>query len=312
MDSYVVRYGVMRYRGTLESFPSSEPALSHGDLIVIETPRGHELATVLCPFSGDNAACDRLANAKGVLRFVRRALPEDVVDMTELTQLKQDDYKRCFKIVTRMKIKLTLALVERILGQERIIVYYVADGRIDFRELVRALAAEFQTKIEMKQIGPRDETRLLADVGDCGREICCRYFLATMPPVSMKLVKLQKSTLDPTKVTGRCGKLKCCLRFEHEYYRELYSQAPPIGRRVKLGQEYGRVVAQELIARRVVVEFEDGRRASVGIDEFDPSFSAGENNEFFDDAQERSNESKPHREGRQNDHEVKKPRRDKR
>ena len=271
MDSIYVRYGVMRYRGALDAFDAKGERFVRGDRLVICTPRGHELATALCQLT-DETIADFSHSQKGSLSFVRRATRADLELAKKLDAMCESDFKRCRKIVVRMKIKLTLARVERILGQERMIVYYVADGRVDFRELVRALAAEFQTRIEMKQIGARDETRLLADVGDCGREICCRSFLTSMPPVSMKLVKLQKSTLDPTKVTGRCGKLKCCLRFEHDYYKELYQRSPAIGRRVRLGQESGRVVAQELIARRVVVEFEDGRRASVGLDELDPSY----------------------------------------
>ena len=110
--------------------------------------------------------------------------------------------------------------VEHIFGGERIIIYYLAENRVDFRELVKALAGEFQTRIEMRQIGVRDEAKLLADYGDCGCPVCCNTHLVQMPPVSMRMAKLQKATLDPTKISGRCGRLKCCLRYEYETYEQ--------------------------------------------------------------------------------------------
>ncbi len=122
--------------------------------------------------------------------------------------------------------------VEHLFGGERIVVYYLAEGRVDFRELVKMLAGEFQTRIEMRQIGVRDEAKLLADYGDCGKPVCCNTHLVEMPPVSMKMAKLQKATLDPTKISGRCGRLKCCLRYEYDTYEQLQKELPPIGSRV--------------------------------------------------------------------------------
>jgi cell fate regulator YaaT (PSP1 superfamily) len=113
-----------------------------------------------------------------------------------------------------------LVEVEHLFGGERIVIYYLADNRVDFRELVRVLAGEFQTRIEMRQIGVRDEAKLLADFGDCGCPVCCNTHLVQMPPVSMRMAKLQKATLDPTKISGRCGRLKCCLRYEYDNYEE--------------------------------------------------------------------------------------------
>jgi cell fate regulator YaaT (PSP1 superfamily) len=115
---------------------------------------------------------------------------------------------------------MNLVDLERIFGGERVVVYYLSENRVDFRELVRLLAAEFQTRIEMRQIGVRDEARLLADYGDCGKPTCCNSHLAQIPPVSMRMAKMQKATLDPTKISGRCGRLKCCLRYEFELYEQ--------------------------------------------------------------------------------------------
>jgi len=156
---------------------------------------------------------------------------------------------------------------EHLFGGERIIFYFLAEKRVDFRELVKDLAREYRTRIEMRQIGVRDEAKLLADYGDCGKPVCCNTHMAVMPPVSMRMAKLQKSTLDPTKISGRCGRLKCCLRFEQDVYEEYQREMPAVGSRVVTSKGVGRVLAQEILARKVLLEFEDGRRVAVAADE---------------------------------------------
>jgi len=125
------------------------------------------------------------------------------------------------------------------------------------------LANEFQTRIEMRQIGVRDEAKLLADYGDCGKPVCCNTHLSEMPPVSMKMAKLQKATLDPTKISGRCGRLKCCLRYEYDTYEDLQKEMPPIGADVLTRDGRVRVLAQEILAGQLLVETEDRRRVLI-------------------------------------------------
>src|SRR5208283_3812814 len=141
------------------------------------------------------------------------------------------------------------------------------ENRVDFRELVRHLAAEFQTRVEMRQIGVRDEAKILADFGDCGKPVCCNSHMAVMPPVSMRMAKLQKSTLDPSKISGRCGRLKCCLRFEQDVYEEFQTALPEVGSRILTGKGKGKVLGQEILARKLLVEFEDGRRILIAAEE---------------------------------------------
>ena len=268
MKKFVVRYGAMRYLGIVEVSEKAAVGFIHGTPVVIKTPRGQEAATVLTETDGEKIA--KIPNLVGdPLTFIRRTTREDEERIAAIKAEEKNNFNRCLKIVERMRVELTLVRVEQIFGRERVVVYYVADGRVDFRERVRALAAEFQTRIEMKQIGVRDETKLLADVGDCGREVCCNTFLATMPPVSMKMAKLQKATLDPTKVSGRCGRLKCCLRYEFDAYYELQEASPAIGQTVWTPLGRGRVFAQELFAKRVVVDLEDGGRQSFDVEEID-------------------------------------------
>ncbi len=157
--------------------------------------------------------------------------------------------------------------VEAIFGGERMVFYYVSEKRVDFRELVKDLARAMQTRIEMRQIGVRDEAKLLADYGDCGKPVCCNTHLSRMPPVSMRMAKVQKTTLDPSKISGRCGRLKCCLRYEFDTYQALERELPPVGSRVATARGQGRVLALEILAGKLVVELEDHRRVVVGRDE---------------------------------------------
>ncbi len=264
MKKFVVRYGAMRALSVVECADKDAEGLFHGVVALVKTPRGLEAGTILREI--DDKTLKTIPNLSSeTLTFVRRTTPRDDARILEIKKNETNDFNRCLKIVERMRINLTLVRVEQLFGHERVVVYYVADGRVDFRELVRALAAEFQTRIEMKQIGVRDETKLLADVGDCGREVCCNTYLATMPPVSMKMAKLQKATLDPTKVSGRCGRLKCCLRYEFDMYNELQESSPAIGKVVWTPMGRGRVFAQELFAERVVVDLDDGGRQSFAV-----------------------------------------------
>jgi cell fate regulator YaaT (PSP1 superfamily) len=156
--------------------------------------------------------------------------------------------------------------VERLLGDERIVFYFLAEKRVDFRVLVRQLAAELHSRIEMRQIGVRDEAKLLADYGDCGKPVCCNTHLSKMPPVSMRMAKLQKATLDPSKISGRCGRLKCCLRYEFDTYEDLQRQMPTIGSRVVTADGAATVLGQEILAQQLLVQTEDNRRILIGVD----------------------------------------------
>ena len=157
-------------------------------------------------------------------------------------------------------MEMKLVDIEQLFGGERVIVYYLADERVDFRQLVKILAGDFQTRIEMKQIGVRDEARLLADYGDCGKPVCCNTHLTTMPPVSMRMAKLQKATLDPTKISGRCGRLKCCLRYEFENYDAIQKSLPKVGAQIVTRDGKAKVISQQLLAEQLLVETEDHRR----------------------------------------------------
>jgi cell fate regulator YaaT (PSP1 superfamily) len=262
MPRYVVRYGSTRSLGVFS--PRGQDRYLRGERVVARTQRGLEAGDVLCEASDDQAA--RLSGAPGG-QILRPMSAEDSNELSHIHGKERAEFEVCVRHVQRLGLKMTLLDVEHLFGGERVVVYYLADERIDFRELVKALASEFQTRIEMRQVGVRDEAKLLADYGDCGQPVCCNTFLSEMPPVSMKMAKVQKATLDPTKISGRCGRLKCCLRYEYDTYEDLQRDLPPIGSDIVTKNGKARVLGQEILAQQLLVQMEDNRRVLVDVAE---------------------------------------------
>jgi cell fate regulator YaaT (PSP1 superfamily) len=259
--NWIVRHGAMRFLG---EFDPADETYARGQEVVVRTERGLELGEVLCPATP--RAVELLAEpTRG--RILRTLTPEDRAGRDRLQAQEEKELETCSKFVAQRKLQMELVDVEHLFGGERIIFYFLAEKRVDFRELVKDLARTYQTRIEMRQIGVRDEAKLLADYGDCGKPVCCNTHMSVMPPVSMRMAKLQKSTLDPSKISGRCGRLKCCLRFEQDVYEEFQKELPPVGARVLTQKGQGKVLAQEVLARKLLVEFEDGRRLPVAVTE---------------------------------------------
>jgi cell fate regulator YaaT (PSP1 superfamily) len=259
---YLVRHGAMRFLG--EFTPAAAVSTCRGDTVVVRTERGTEAGEVLCP-STPQAVAAIPEPTRGEL--LRVATADDHAKLRQLRESREKDYASGTRLINHHKLPMQLVDVERLFGGERIIFYFLSENRVDFRELVKSMAREFHTRIELRQIGVRDEAKLLADYGDCGKPVCCNTHMVVMPPVSMRMAKLQKSTLDPSKISGRCGRLKCCLRFEQDVYEEFQRELPPVGSRVVTGKGQGRVLHHDILARRVLIEFEDGRRLPVSVDE---------------------------------------------
>jgi cell fate regulator YaaT (PSP1 superfamily) len=188
------------------------PTLRPGDPVIVQTAEGKALGTVTravpalaarkCPPEGDAA------------RVIRRATRDDVVTRLKHQQREKEAHQICQMKIRERGLAMKLARVEQLFDGSRLIFYYTAEGRVDFRELVRDLAAHFRTRIEMRQIGVRDEARMLGGYGSCGRPLCCTTFLQTFEPISIKMAKQQQLSLNPSKLSGMCGRLKCCLRYE--------------------------------------------------------------------------------------------------
>jgi cell fate regulator YaaT (PSP1 superfamily) len=261
-NTYVVRNGHMRLIGEYTGMPGQDHP--RGQRVLVRSDRGTEMGEVLCPATERTSLF--LENpTRG--EIIRVASSSDVEADARLADVRTTGFAACREFIAKRRLQMDLVDVEVILGRERIIFYYLSEKRVDFRDLVKDLARALQTRIEMRQIGVRDEAKLLADYGDCGKPVCCNTHLSRMPPVSMRMAKLQKTTLDPSKISGRCGRLKCCLRYEFDTYQSLERALPPVGACVVTRRGQGRVIALEILAQKVVVEFEDRRRNVIGPDE---------------------------------------------
>ncbi len=276
-STVVVRYGAMGYIAELRYEPAERPGC--GAKVVARTPRGVELATVLtttCP----NGGCGHNVSRKQMLAYfdrsggrqypfssegkvLRIATPEDMHDQAHLDSNRSKYIGACKTHIRELDLPMKLVDVEALLGGDRLVFHFMSEGRVDFRELVRRLAADFHTRIEMRQVGARDEARIAADFEKCGQHCCCRQFLKVLKPVSMKSAKIQKATLDPSKISGRCGRLMCCLRYEDETYDDLRKRLPPRNTRLMTPEGPGVVINTQILTQLVQVELEGTRTRTV-------------------------------------------------
>ncbi len=261
MPKYIVRHGRMRTLSVL-NVRSKDATYFRGDQVVARTRRGLEVGEVLCDATPDALAQLDDPDQGEILRGMT---DNDYNEAAHMEEQASREFRICQDYVQKLNMEMDLVDIEHVFGGERIVIYYLAENRVDFRELVRELAREFQTRIEMRQIGVRDEAKLLADYGDCGQPVCCGSFLSEMPPVSMKMAKVQKATLDPTKISGRCGRLKCCLRYEYDTYKDLQRDLPPVGSEIVTTTGKAMVVAHEILAGQLLIESEDNRRVLIDV-----------------------------------------------
>lgn len=249
----------MRFVGEFSARAPQE--FSRSAQVIVRSHRGTEWGEVLC--EANERTREYLGKSDPSGKIIRSVTRDDDRALTELWGREQVCFDGCREMIGERNMQMQLVDVEQLFGGEKIIFYYLAESRVDFRELVKALAKRYQTRIEMRQIGVRDEAKLLADYGDCGKPVCCNTHLQEMPPVSMKMAKMQKATLDPTKISGRCGRLKCCLRYEYDTYAEYQRELPRVGKWVVTRDGKGKVLAQEILAQKILVGYEDNRRVLI-------------------------------------------------
>ncbi|MCF6158175.1 MAG: hypothetical protein E3K32_06330 [wastewater metagenome] len=254
-----VRYGILK---NTSNFYTTLDSYKKGDQVIVRSNRGIEFGEVIARVR--DVPDDALLENHG--EVLRKATIEDKEKQRKITdEIIPIEFKFCQKKIREHKLLMKLASVEHLYGTKKIIFYYLASGRVDFRELVKDLAKEYQARIEMKQIGVRDEARLLADYEHCGRELCCQSFLKNLEPVTMKMAKNQKATLDPSKISGRCGRLMCCLRYEDKVYEELKHKIPKKGTIVKTAKGVGEVIGHDVLLQHVVVELENGSKTNISV-----------------------------------------------
>lgn len=256
-----VRFGALR---NISSFKTTLAHLKNSDKVVIRSARGVEAGEVVSkPVVVEE---DSVEDGNG--EILRKLTDED---REELRKIEDESipnaFKFCQKKIKELGLQMKLTSIEHLFGRKKMIFYFLAEGRVDFRELVKDLAKEYQTRIEMKQIGVRDEARLLADYEHCGRELCCKTFLKNLEPVTMKMAKNQKTTLDPSKVSGRCGRLMCCLRYEDKTYDELRCNLPKKGDIIHTAKGSGEVIDYDVLCQLVTIETEGRKPLVVSVEE---------------------------------------------
>lgn len=224
-------------------FDPDEAILNAGDYVVVETSRGIECGTVTF---GNREINDDGLN-RPLKKIIRPATAEDIAHLEDNRKKEEKAYGICLKKIIEHNLKMKLVTVEYTFDNNKILFYFTADGRVDFRELVKDLAGIFRTRIELRQIGVRDESKMLGGLGICGREFCCKGFLSDFQPVSIKMAKEQGMSLNPVKISGTCGRLMCCLKYEQEAYSDLLKKTPKIGAYVSTPDGKGTVVDQNLI-----------------------------------------------------------------
>ena len=225
-----------------------------GDKVIVETTQGEELAEVLIP----NRYVEDEKIIAPLKKVVRIANNRDIKRYDECRKIEKEAFDICKQKIKEHKLNMTLTEVECKFDNSKVIFYFTADGRIDFRDLVKDLAAIYRTRIEMRQIGVRDEVRRIGGNGVCGRELCCCTFLSDFEAVSIKMAKEQNISLTPSKISGNCGRLMCCLKYEDNVYTEKLSRLPHVGAIVKTQDGEGEVDNIEILKERVRVKIKDG------------------------------------------------------
>jgi cell fate regulator YaaT (PSP1 superfamily) len=240
--------------GKLYYFDSAGIALGIGDSVVVETAQGLELGQVV--IAPAEVLPEELDQRKPVKPVLRRAEEQDVRQSEDWKRQEEGALLECRKLVTSHGLPMKVIAAEYNFDGSRLILSFSAEKKVDFRGLVRELSKTLKTKVHLRQIGPREETKALKGVGRCGRVLCCANFLHQFDPVSIKMAKEQDLPLNPAKISGVCGRLLCCLAYENELYRELKSQMPKVGQRVSTPSGQGNVVALNILKETVVVELE--------------------------------------------------------
>ena len=237
-----------RQAGKVYFFDPGDEQIERGEHVIVETAKGVEYGTVVVP-NREMAEEKIVAPLKKIIRV---ATPKDEDIELKNREKEKDAYKICLEKIAKHRLEMKLIAAEYTFDNNKLLFYFTADGRIDFRELVKDLASVFRTRIELRQIGVRDETKICGGIGICGRTLCCHSYLSEFAPVSIKMAKEQNLSLNPTKISGVCGRVMCCLKNEEEAYEELNSRLPHIGSHVKTAEGLDAEVQSVSVLKQLV------------------------------------------------------------
>lgn len=246
----------IRFRklGKIYFFDPQYLIIKKDEHVIVETTEGEDIGLVVIP----NRKISEEKIVAPLKKIIRIANPRDMKHYQECKEKEKKAYEYCNQKIKEHGLKMNLTDVECRFDNTKLLFYFTADGRIDFRELVKDLAAEYRTRIELRQIGVRDEVKRIGGNGVCGRQLCCCSFLSEFETVSIKMAKEQNLSLNPTKISGNCGRLMCCLKYENEVYEEKLQYLPHVGAIVKTADGVGEVDSVETLAERIKVKFKDG------------------------------------------------------
>lgn len=248
-----------RTAGKIYYFDPCDISFKKGDMVIVETARGVECGEVVVP-NHEVPDDDVVAPLKNV---IRKADEEDIKHVQENREKEKEAFSICLEKIKKHGLEMKLIDVEYTFDNNKILFYFTADGRVDFRELVKDLASVFRTRIELRQIGVRDEAKMMGAIGACGRTLCCSTHLAEFHPVSIKMAKEQSLSLNPTKISGTCGRLMCCLKYEQDTYEYLLKKTPKVDAVVQTPQGQGTVVQINLLKEKVKVKLDSEQGADI-------------------------------------------------
>ena len=251
--------------GKIYYFDPGDFELKPGCGVIVETARGMEFGTVTM---GRTAVNDGDVK-KPLKKIIRIANENDVKRHTDNENKKSEAIRRCQEKIKEHDLDMKLIDVQYTFDSNKVIFYFTAEGRVDFRELVKDLASLFKMRIELRQIGVRDEARMLGGVGSCGKGLCCALWLSDFQPVSIKMAKVQNLSLTPTKISGVCGRLMCCLKYENDVYVELRKDVPEINEKVETREGVGKVVEADILQGRIKVRLYTGEFDENGLEKLD-------------------------------------------
>lgn len=306
------------HAGKLYDFDAGDLQMTAGDQVVVETERGRSIATVIVPPRDFEAT----GLPDGMKKVMRMAHAEDIAALARIRTKEEEAFAFCQAKISERSMEMKLVKVEYLFDGSKAIFFFTADGRVDFRELVKDLAHQFHTRIEMRQIGVRDEAKMVGGIGICGRELCCATFLRDFAPVSVKMAKEQNLALNPTKISGQCGRLLCCLGYEFETYCSLRQGLPKCGKRVQCGGNEGEVIKVDILGGCFTIKTDDDRQVEICKDQLPPNSiiekpkkAAGQEKGKAEQKPEPSAANKPRKEkrkerdkGRDKDKDKEKPR----
>jgi cell fate regulator YaaT (PSP1 superfamily) len=250
-----------REAGKIYYFSPAKHKLEMGKRVIVDTSRGIEIGTVKIP----NKRVPAAETVQPLKEIIRVATPDDLQRDEKNRQLEMDAAIICKKKIANHGLEMSLVAVEYTFDNAKLIFYFTCESRVDFRELVKDLAGTFHTRIELRQIGIRDEAKMMGGIGICGRKYCCSGFLTDFVQVSIKMAKEQNFSLNSAKVSGACGRLMCCLKYEHETYEQALKKLPPMGATVKTKDGVGTVTEIKPLSEEVKVKLEEGDKETVKL-----------------------------------------------